>query len=43
VITCPSIPAAVKELDGRVENIWFEEVEREVTADAELRPVGKRL
>jgi hypothetical protein len=43
MITCPSLPAAVKELESRVENVWFEEVSREVTADVELRPVGKRL
>jgi hypothetical protein len=33
----------VKELDDRIENVWIEEVVREVTEDAELRPVGKRL
>jgi hypothetical protein len=36
-----SLPAAVEELYSRFENVWFEEAAREVTADAELRPVGK--
>ena len=43
MITCPSLPAAVKELDNSVENVWFEEVAREASVDVELRPVGKRL
>ena len=43
MITCLSLPAAVKELESRVENVWFEEVVRDITANVELRPVGKRL
>ena len=43
MITCPNLPAAVRGLESKVENVWFEEVAREVTADVELRPVGKRL